>query len=102
MCGVPPMWLAILLINASAVDESLEVLFIGTFVGGQIALGALEVSGCLLKVVLVGRLGVLLLHFKQPLDGGGSGDLLANWFVRPKVWFRSLLGVHSPVGGVPQ
>ena len=42
--------------------------------------------------MLVGRLGVLLLHFKQPLDGGGSGDLLANWFVRPEVGFWSLMG----------
>ena len=81
MCGVPPMWLAILLINASAVDESLEVLFIGTFVGGQIALGALEVSGRLLEGVLISCLRVLLLCLKQPLDGCGSGDLLPNWFV---------------------
>ena len=85
------MWFVILLIDASAADERLEVVFIGSFVGGQVALGALEIPGRLLEGVLISSLRVLLLYLKQPFDGSGSGDLLPDWFVRSEVWFRSLV-----------
>ena len=64
MCAVSPTRFAELLINASAVGECLEVLLIGAFVGGQVALGALDVSSCLLESVLVSGLWVLLLCLK--------------------------------------
>ena len=61
MCGVPSMWFVILLIDAPAADERLEFIFIGSFVGGQVALGALEIPGRLLEGVLISSLRVLLL-----------------------------------------
>ena len=91
MCGVPPMWLVILLIDASAVDERLEVVFICSFVGGQVALSALEVPGRLLEGVLISCLWVLLLCLQQSFDGSGSGELLPDWFVWSEIWFWSLM-----------
>ena len=91
MCGVPPMWLVILLIDASAVNERLEVVFICSFVGGQVALGALEVPGRLVEGVFISCLWVLLLCLQQSFDGSGSGELLSDWFVRSEIWFRSLV-----------
>ena len=70
-----------LLIDAAAAEESLGALLIGSFVDGQVALCAFEVPCRLLKGVFIGRLWVLLLYFKELLDGTGSCELLSNWFV---------------------
>ena len=69
------------LIDAAAAEENLETLLIGSFVNGQVALSALEVPCRLLKGVFICSLWVLLLYFKELLDGAGSCELLSNRFV---------------------
>ena len=40
---------------------------------------------------------MLLLHLEELLDGGGSGDLLPDWFIRPQVRFWCLVGQELTV-----
>ena len=40
---------------------------------------------------------MLLLHFEELLDGGGSGDLLPDRFIWPQVWFGCLVGEEFTV-----
>ena len=79
------MCFAIAFIDAAAVDELLEIGFIRPFVDGQAAFHALEVPSRLLECVLVRSLWVLLLDFKELLDGAGPCELLPNRFVRAEI-----------------
>ena len=56
-----------------------------SFVDGQAAFHALEVPSRLLECVLVRSLWVLLLDFKELLDGAGPCELLPNRFVRAEI-----------------
>ena len=92
MAGMPSVAFVVAFIDAFALDEGLEAFLICSFVNGEAAFGALEIPRGLLKGVFISRLWMLLLQFKQLLDGCGSGDLLANGLVRPEIWFWSLMG----------
>ena len=85
MCGEALMSLLIALINAAAVEESLETSFIGSFVDGQAALRAFEITCCLHISVLICCLRVPLLHFHQLFDGAGPGEFLSHRPVGSKV-----------------
>ena len=89
---MPSVAFVVAFIDAFAVDEGLEAFLICSFVNGEVAFAAFEIPRGLLKGVFIARLWMLLLQFKQPLDGCGSGDLLANGLIRPEIWFRSLMG----------
>ena len=64
-------------IDAAAVEESLKTAFIGSFVNGQAALRAFEVTCRLLVGALIWCLGMLLLQFHQLFDGAGTGELVS-------------------------
>ena len=81
MCVVTFAGFGVALINAAAVEEGLEAVFVNPFVDGQATFCALEVTSSLLVCVLISRLRVLLLDSQQLLDGTGPGEFLSNCLV---------------------
>ena len=98
------MRFAIACIDAAAVDELVEIGFIRSFVDGQAAFHALEVSSRLLKGVLVGSLWVLLLDFQELLDGAGPCELFAQLVCSggDQALVLGGPGGHSPAGDAVQ
>ena len=75
-------------INAGAVQELVEQLFIGPFVDGLVAFGALQVTCSLLKMVNIRSGWMFLLELKQRGNAAGSGGFLSNCPLRWEVRFR--------------
>ena len=87
MGAVCLMLLGVWGVYAGAGQELVEQFLVCPFVDGLVALAALEIPSCLLKLVLIWCDRMFLLGFQQRCNPAGSGGFLSNCFARREIRF---------------